>query len=228
MNRRQVRMAGLALLLSASVATAQQIWVGRGRDSFMGPRFPKAEDFDGRFMYCRVFFRGPGRGGGWRTDYPGADNNFSVRLAELTRVDVKFDADRQPHHIVVSLVGSAAVPLSDALPGEPRERVLLSRGGAASAHLPAERRAAVGGRCMGIVRVGALDGADWPRAAARVVPDPRHPDDSSDHAHALRREGDPAGAGDQLLGRHGRADVGARRRQCAGLLQGAFRTRTAA
>lgn len=55
-------------------------------------------------MYCRVFFRGPSRGGsGWRTDYPGADNNFSVRLAELTRVDVKFDPDRQPHHVVVSL-----------------------------------------------------------------------------------------------------------------------------
>jgi hypothetical protein len=92
-----------AVLLAATIAAAQQIWVGGGRDSFMGPRWPKAEDFDGRFMYCRVFFRGPGRGGGWRTDYPGADNNFSVRLAELTRVDVKFDANRQPHHIVVSL-----------------------------------------------------------------------------------------------------------------------------
>ena len=42
-------------------------------------------------------------GSGWSTDYPGADNNFSVRLAELTRVHVKFDADRQPHHVVVSL-----------------------------------------------------------------------------------------------------------------------------
>jgi hypothetical protein len=70
----------------------------------MGPRWPKAEDFDGRFMYCRVYYDGPGRGrGGWRTDYPGADNNFSVRLAELTRVAVKFDPNRQPHHIVVAL-----------------------------------------------------------------------------------------------------------------------------
>jgi hypothetical protein len=69
----------------------------------MQPRWPTSEDFDGRFMYCRVFFRGGGRGGGWRTDYPGADNNFSVRLAELTKVDVKFDPNRQPHHIVVSL-----------------------------------------------------------------------------------------------------------------------------
>jgi hypothetical protein len=92
-----------AVLLAASVAAAQQIWVGGGRGSFMRPRFPTLEDFDGRFMYCRVFFRGRGRGGGWSTDYPGADNNFSVRPAELTKIDVKFDPDRQPHHVVVSL-----------------------------------------------------------------------------------------------------------------------------
>jgi hypothetical protein len=91
------------LLLVAAVAAAQQIWVGGGRGSFMQPRWPTLEDFDGRFMYCRVFFRGRGRGGGWATDYPGADNNFSVRLAELTTIDVKFDPDRQPHHVVVSL-----------------------------------------------------------------------------------------------------------------------------
>ncbi len=99
-------LAGLVLVASFGVRSpsyAQQIWVGNGRASSMEPRFPKADDFDGRFMYCRVFFRGTGRGTAWRTDYPGADNNFSVRLSELTRVDVKFDPNRQPHHIVVSL-----------------------------------------------------------------------------------------------------------------------------
>jgi len=30
---------------------------------------------------------------GWSTDYPGADINFSVRLAELTKVPVKFVND---------------------------------------------------------------------------------------------------------------------------------------
>ena len=43
------------------------------------------------------------RAGRWNTDYPGADNNFSIRLAELTRIPVKFDANRQPHHVVVHL-----------------------------------------------------------------------------------------------------------------------------
>jgi len=88
---------------AGTLGYAQQIWVGNGRNSGMEPRYPKAADFDGRFLYCRVFFRSAGRSNGWRTDYPGADNNFSVRLAELTRVDVKFDPNRQPHHVVVQL-----------------------------------------------------------------------------------------------------------------------------
>jgi hypothetical protein len=105
MLRRPLRLALLAApMLAASVLYAQQIWVGGGRGSNMRPRWPQLEDFDGGFMYCRAFYGGPGRGrGGWSTDYPGADNNFSIRLAELTRVSVKFDPNRQPHHIVVPL-----------------------------------------------------------------------------------------------------------------------------
>ena len=95
-----------ALLAAASSAYAQRIWVGGGGFSRVPPRWANAADFDGRFMYCRGFYksryREPG-GSGWSTDYPGADNNFSVRLAELTRVSVKFDADQQPHHVVVAL-----------------------------------------------------------------------------------------------------------------------------
>ena len=95
---------GAGMLLPASLLFAQQIWVGGGGGSNMAPRWPKLEDFDGGFMYCRAFYDAGRRGrGGWRTDYPGADNNFSVRLAELTRVNVKFDPNRQPHHIVVAL-----------------------------------------------------------------------------------------------------------------------------
>jgi hypothetical protein len=86
----------LVVVATMSAAVAQQIWVGGRRGS--RPRPPQATDFDGRFMYCRAFYRG-----GWSTDYPGADHNFSVRLAELTRVPVKFDEHRNPHHIVVAL-----------------------------------------------------------------------------------------------------------------------------
>jgi hypothetical protein len=104
------RLAALAVLAAtvmvASIVYAQQIWVGGGGFSNMRPRWAKLEDFDGGFMYCRGYYESTYRepsGSGWRTDYPGADNNFSVRLAELTRVPVKFDANRQPHHIVVPI-----------------------------------------------------------------------------------------------------------------------------
>jgi hypothetical protein len=91
------RLCTVLLVTAATISTAlaQQIWVG-GRRSM--PRWAQATDFDGRFMYCRAFYRG-----GWSTDYPGADHNFSVRLAELTRVSVKFDEQRNPHHVVIAL-----------------------------------------------------------------------------------------------------------------------------
>jgi hypothetical protein len=102
-GRRMVTAAGWgAVLLCAALVHAQEIWVGGGFNRFTA-RFAKPGDFDGSFLYCRGFF-GSGRGGGgWTTDYPGADHNLSVRLAELTRIPVKFDANRQPHYVVVRL-----------------------------------------------------------------------------------------------------------------------------
>lgn len=83
-----------AAVVCASLAAAQEIWVsGRVVD-----RVATTADFDGQFLYCRGIYNG-----GWRTDYPGADNNFSIRLAELTRIPVKLDANRQPHHVIVRL-----------------------------------------------------------------------------------------------------------------------------
>src|SRR5215212_9398162 len=96
----------LAGLSAGSAAFAQQIWTGGGRFYREPPKWVKEEDFDGSFLYCRGFYtsvtREPG-GQGWSTDYPGADNNFSVRLAELTRVHVKLNENRQPNFGVVSL-----------------------------------------------------------------------------------------------------------------------------
>lgn len=89
-----VLVAGAVTAVSA--LSAQQIWVGGS--GYTRPRAPLATDFNGAFMFCRGLFRG-----GWATDYPGADHNFSVRLAELTRIPVKFDPNRQPHHVVISL-----------------------------------------------------------------------------------------------------------------------------
>ncbi|MGE3509679.1 MAG: DUF4159 domain-containing protein [Vicinamibacterales bacterium] len=99
----------LVLVVGASVAYGQRIWVGPGGVGGFRrtpPKWAKLTDFDGTFIYCRGFYesvRYEDGGTGWWTDYPGADNNFSVRLAELTRVPVKLDAQRQPNFVVVSL-----------------------------------------------------------------------------------------------------------------------------
>jgi hypothetical protein len=46
-----------------------------------------------------------GAGGSWRTDYPRADINFSIRFSELTKANVAFDAGRAPRHLLVNLGG---------------------------------------------------------------------------------------------------------------------------
>jgi hypothetical protein len=100
--------APAAVLAVAAVAYAQQIWIGGGRG--YPAKFAKATDFDGSWIYCRGYFtpvRREQSGSGWNTDYPNADHNFSVRLAELTRVRVKFDEHRRPNF--------AVMPMSDPL-----------------------------------------------------------------------------------------------------------------
>jgi hypothetical protein len=109
MTRRPARLVALAaavVLLGSSAVLAQRIWVGGGRFYREPPKWVKDTDLDGSFLYCRGFYtsvtREPG-GQGWSTDYPGADNNFSVRLAELTRVHVKMNENREPNYGVVAL-----------------------------------------------------------------------------------------------------------------------------
>jgi len=102
----------VALLMSAAVlalataAYAQRIWVGGGRFFNTPPKFAKPANFDGSYNFCRGYYISDRRedgGSGWNTDFPGADNNFSVRLAELTLVKVKLDAQGQPDYVVVRL-----------------------------------------------------------------------------------------------------------------------------
>jgi hypothetical protein len=100
--------AALAVVLVATATWvyAQQIIAGGRGGRFGAPKWAVEQDFDGTWLYCRGFFnanRREGGGSGWGTDYPAADNNFSVRLAELTRVNVKLDSSRQPNFVVVPL-----------------------------------------------------------------------------------------------------------------------------
>lgn len=100
----RITATALAAVTVAVSVHAQQIWVGGGRG--YPPRWPKLTDFDGSWIYCRGYFtpvRREASGSGWNTDYPDADHNFSVRLAELTRTRVKFDERREPHFVVMPM-----------------------------------------------------------------------------------------------------------------------------
>lgn len=97
----------LIVVLIASTAAAQEWYRGYGRGfNRVPPRLPTAESFDGGFNFCRGMYRQYTRepsGSGWNTDYPDADVNFSVRLAELTRTRVSQQPTGDPNHLVVPL-----------------------------------------------------------------------------------------------------------------------------
>ena len=102
-RRRLVRTALVLAVAGVLLAGADAL----ARQRRYGGRFPTPteESFDGSFNFCRAAFRTGrfGRGGGWSVDYPEADVNFSIRLSELTRTRVSFDAEQSPKHFVMQL-----------------------------------------------------------------------------------------------------------------------------
>ncbi|MBM3778948.1 MAG: DUF4159 domain-containing protein, partial [Acidimicrobiia bacterium] len=44
---------------------------------------------------------------GWRTDYPGAETNLMIRVSELTKTRIHFDAPQSPTHYVVRTTDDA-------------------------------------------------------------------------------------------------------------------------
>jgi len=134
-----MRHFGLAALLAVACATAAHAQFGRG---FFGSRVATARDYDGHFHYCRLLYRPAmnGWGGSWRTDYPMADINLSVRLSELTKIRVSKNPTGAPNHllvrpggeelfqcplIIMSAPGSAAIDEAEAR----RLREYLEKGG---------------------------------------------------------------------------------------------------
>lgn len=102
-------LLGMLALIAVATTAAAQIWAGGyGRTP---PRFPTATTFSGGFTFCRVMFQSDRREKqGWATDYPGADINFSVRLSELTKVQVSMRDDTEvpePDAVVVRLTDEA-------------------------------------------------------------------------------------------------------------------------
>ena len=104
-------LVATAIAMAVAATAAAQIWVGGyGRTP---PRFPTATSFSGGFNFCRVMFTSTHREKqGWGTDYPGADINFSIRVSELTKIDVKMidnseGEGAEPDAVVVRLTDAA-------------------------------------------------------------------------------------------------------------------------
>ena len=97
-------LAALAVLMTSG-AWAQ---FGRGGNSSISAHTARPDSFDGRFHYCRGVYRmnPAGDGGSWLTDYPLADIDLSIRISELTKMRVGFDAGGQPQHLIVQLTGN--------------------------------------------------------------------------------------------------------------------------
>ena len=99
--------ASAVAVVLGTVAAYGQIW--SGGDMWRGgrgepPRFATPSITDGEFHFCRLMYQSVYReagGSGWRTDYPGADINLSIRLSELTKTAVSRDGEGDPEHFVV-------------------------------------------------------------------------------------------------------------------------------
>jgi hypothetical protein len=105
MHGRLARATTLVLLLATVAAVAQEpgMWRG-GWGRRFPPRFPTEESFDGTFNFCRLMYTSAWRepsGSGWNTDYPGADLNFPIRLAELTKTRISRQPTGESNHLVV-------------------------------------------------------------------------------------------------------------------------------
>ena len=98
-SRRFVCTMGIVSLILAGVAAAQRgRWDSRSRGYSRGgvPNWEIDENFkDDLFTFVRIrydSYGGRGRGGGgWRTDWPDSDLNFSLRLQQLTTLKVNPD-----------------------------------------------------------------------------------------------------------------------------------------
>ncbi|HZM97411.1 MAG TPA: DUF4159 domain-containing protein [Vicinamibacterales bacterium] len=101
MRRRTIAVLVPALLIT-SLAWAQFRRVG---DTSLEAHLARPETYDGRYHYCRAVYRpNPrGDGGSWLTDYPLADIDLSIRVSELTKIAVSFEAPGQPNHLIVRL-----------------------------------------------------------------------------------------------------------------------------
>jgi uncharacterized protein DUF4159 len=99
------RLTIIALLVAGVALLAADAPSQRGRRGGfyrISPRNVQEGSYDGSFRFCRLSFRNApeGDGDGWYVDYPRADENLSIRFAELTKAPVSHDPEGNPLHVV--------------------------------------------------------------------------------------------------------------------------------
>lgn len=111
MQRRSRWTAWLVIgTLLGAVLASTSVVLGQYRRSRMPPRFKPAQHRDNGFVFCRLAYtsvRREAEGYGWSTDYPAADQNFMIRLSELTTAKVDLDTRGNPSHWVIELTDPA-------------------------------------------------------------------------------------------------------------------------
>ena len=154
MGLRTLVLASAALFIT-SVAAAQ---FGRSATPALKAHLARPDGYDGKFHYCRAVYRpNPrGDGGNWLTDYPLADIDLSIRLAELTKVAVAFDAPERPRHLIVRLTNDELFQCPVIIMQEVGRLFFSSDDAARLRTLPPEGRLPLGRRLLGLVRLGCL------------------------------------------------------------------------
>ena len=92
-----------------------------------GAFVPTVDTFGRGFVFCRGIYtsgRQEAGGSGWSTDYPDAERNSSIRLSELTKTRVKFNADGEPDFVTVRLTDEALFAVSLSPHGRRRHHLL--------------------------------------------------------------------------------------------------------
>jgi hypothetical protein len=106
-----------ATLLLAGLTLAAADGGAQGPFIMGAPRIPAGQvdahgnlaGYNGGFQFCRIWFRSwaGGDGDGWFVDYPRADENLSIRFAELTKSPVTHDLEGNPVTVLVRLTDPA-------------------------------------------------------------------------------------------------------------------------
>jgi hypothetical protein len=100
-----MRRALVALLVMVALASGADAQYQRGRRFGRGLSGITNPNYDGAFMFCRIWFRNApdGDGAGWEVDWPRADENLSFRFSELTRTSVSRTPSGDYNHVVIPL-----------------------------------------------------------------------------------------------------------------------------